>query len=283
MIRRWLRNGLDQAGLVAKAYDVRARATNAVDRETRRQNAEFQAAGAPDGLPLPPPSLVYLVAGHFNVEWYYSSGASHAALLRKVLETNGFNLREFDSLLDFGCGCGRVIRHWRDEPISRLHGSDYNPRLIEWCRRSLPFAEFETNRRAPPLAYDNDRFDFIYAISVFTHLTEDLQSTWMRELERVLAPGGLVSITTKGRSRLEPLDDEERRRFESGKLVVQDARYEGRNLCAAYHPERYVREELAGALEVVDFVPAVAASAQTQDFYLLRKPTQVDALGSTPR
>jgi hypothetical protein len=104
----------------------------------------------------------------------------------------------------------------------------------------------------------------------------------MRELERVLAPGGLVSITTKGRSRLEPLDDEERRRFENGELVVQDARYEGRNLCAAYHPERYVREGLAGALEVVDFVPAVAGSAQTQDLYLLRKPTQVDALGSTP-
>jgi SAM-dependent methyltransferase len=273
MIRRWLRRGLDNVGLVAWAYDVRARARNALDRKTQRQNAGFRAAGAPDGLPLPPPSLVYLVAGHFNVEWYYESGVSHAALLKQVLADNGFDVRDFDSLLDFGCGCGRVIRHWHAEPgLRRLHGTDYNPRLVAWCRRSLPFAKFETNLPVPPLAYADNQFEFIYAISVFTHLTEMLQRPWMRELERILAPGGVLAITTKGRSRLEPLGEEERRRFDRGELVVQDARYEGRNLCAAYHPERYVREELAGALEVVDFVPAVARTDQSQDLFLLRRP-----------
>jgi SAM-dependent methyltransferase len=272
MIKRLLRHGLDEMGLVARAYDFRARAEHALDRETKQKNSLFRAAGAPDGLPLPPASLVYLVAGHFNVEWYYKSGVSHAALLREVLAANGFDVREFDSLLDFGCGCGRVIRHWHDHSAPQLHGTDYNPRLIAWCRRYLPFADFETNHPAPPLGYGDDTFDFIYAISVFTHLTERLQHAWMRELERVLAPGGVLAITTKGRSRLEPLGDEERRRFERGELVVQDARYEGRNLCAAYHPERYVREELAGALEVLDFVPAVAGGVQTQDVFLLRRP-----------
>jgi SAM-dependent methyltransferase len=269
VIRPSLRRGLDRAGLAAKAYDLRAHARHLADDETRAQNAEFAATGAPDRLPLPPPSLVYLVAGHFNVEWYYSSGVAHAALLRDVLARNGFDLREFDSLLDFGCGCGRVIRHYRGE-LPNLHGSDYNPRLVEWCRHALPFAAFGTNRRSPPLDYGDRQFDFVYAISVFTHLTESLQHSWMRELERILAPNGVLAITTKGRSRLHGLDEEELQRFEAGELVVQDERYEGRNLCAAFHPERYVRERLAGSLQVVDFVPAVRGGAQSQDVFLLR-------------
>jgi SAM-dependent methyltransferase len=270
VLRRALRRSLDRAGLAAQAYDLRARARHLADGETRAQNDEFAAAGAPDGLPLPPPSLVYLVAGHYNVEWYYSSGVAHAALLRDVLARNDVDLRELSSLLDFGCGCGRVIRHYRDA-VPDLHGSDYNPRLVEWCRQALPFATFGTNRLSPPLDYVDGQFDFVYAISVFTHLTESLQHTWMRELERILAPGGVLAITTKGRSRLDGLAEEELKRFEAGELVVQDARYEGRNLCAAFHPERYVRERLAGSLQVLDFVPAVRGGAHSQDVFLLRR------------
>jgi SAM-dependent methyltransferase len=267
--RRWLRRALDAVGLSATAYDVRARASYALDRETQRRNRSFRAAGTRDGLPLPPPSLVYLVAGHFNVPWYYESGGTHAALLRSVLARHGYEIGSFGSLLDFGCGCGRVIRHWRGQP--GVHGADANPRLVDWCRRALPFARFDLNGAAPPLAYDDEQFEFVYAISVFTHLTEPLQHAWMRELERVLLPGGVLVITTKGRSRLEPLDDAERRRFEEGALIVHDARYAGRNLCAAFHPERYIRDVLAGSLEVLDFVPASRNGPQSQDVFVLRK------------
>ena len=271
MIKQALRSGLDRTGLVAQAYDVRAHARYATDRTTRRENDEFRAAGAPDGLPLPSPSLVYLVAGHFHVEWYYSSGVAHAALLKELLAANGVRLEDVHSLLDFGCGCGRVIRHWRDEPVESVHGSDYNQRLVQWCRGALPFAEFRTNGFEPPLDYAGGEFDFVYAISVFTHLTESLQHAWMRELERVLAPNGLLAFTTKGRSRLGSLSAAEVERFNRGELVVQEGRYDGRNLCAAYHPEEYVRERLAGRLDVVDARPA-SGGDQSQDVFLLRKP-----------
>ena len=35
-----------------------------------------------------------------------------------------------DSVLDFGCGCGQVIR-WMNEFCHDLHGSDYNSDLID--------------------------------------------------------------------------------------------------------------------------------------------------------
>jgi SAM-dependent methyltransferase len=263
---------LDELGLIAAAYDAQARLRYLGDTRVRASNARLAVEGAPDKLPLPPPHLVYLVAGHFDLVEYYETGKFHAELLRRVLDANGFDIARFRSLLDFGCGCGRVIRHWQSLGADvDLHGSDYNRRLAEWCREAFPFAQFAVNGLAPPLRYATGAFEFVYAISVFTHLTESLQQAWIRELERVLAPGGVLLITTKGSSRIDVLSDEERARFEGGELVVTASRYAGRNLCAAYHPERYVRERLAGGLRVLDFVPA-GGGMQSQDVFLLQNP-----------
>jgi 2-polyprenyl-3-methyl-5-hydroxy-6-metoxy-1,4-benzoquinol methylase len=271
-VRRWLRRRLDEVNLAAFVYDMQARLAYARDSGLRRENERLRAGGAPDGLPLPPPHLVYLVAGHFNLAWYYESGATHADLLREALRANGYDIEAFRALLDFGCGCGRVTRHWHALDGVDVHGSDANAQLVSWCSEALPFARFDRNLARPSLRYADATFDFIYAISVFTHLTEELQHGWIRELRRVLAPNGVLAITTKGISRLEPLGPDERARFEQGQLIVRDARYSGRNLCAAFHPERYVREVLAADLEVVDFRPATEDGSQSQDVWLLRRP-----------
>jgi hypothetical protein len=81
-------------------------------------------------------------------------------------------------------------------------------------------------------------------------------------------------ITTKGRRRLDALSEPERQRFERGELVVQEPGHAGGNLCAAFHPERYVREILGERLDVLDFVPATAKSEQSQDVTLFRTPSQ---------
>src|ERR687887_388750 len=141
-IRRGVRRALDGLRVTAHAYDVRARLGYALDHDTCRRNAGFKDAGAPDRLPLPPPQLVYSVAGHFDVQRYYESGVYHAALLKEILASHARSIREFRSMLDFGCGCGRVTRQWHNLSSTEVVGTDYNARLIEWCRRALPFAHF---------------------------------------------------------------------------------------------------------------------------------------------
>jgi len=106
-------------------------------------------------------------------------------------------LTELDAILDFGVGCGRVARHWAGSGVD-VHGCDYNPVLVEWCRRNLPHVTAASNGLDPPLSYENERFDFVYALSVFTHLTERQQRLWITELRRVTRPGGLVLFTTHG-------------------------------------------------------------------------------------
>jgi ubiquinone/menaquinone biosynthesis C-methylase UbiE len=256
------------------ADEARARARYLIDRPTRRRNDAFRKTGAPDGLPLPSPSMVYLVARHFDLREYYESGEFHAELLQNTLAKNGLCIDRFRSLLDFGCGCGRVVRHWNVFPSLRVHGSDYNAQLVAWCRAALPFASFATNGLAPPLPYSDESFDLVYSISVFTHLPEALQRPWIDELRRVLRPGGVAMITTKGRSRLDALSVAERRRFEGGDLVVQEAHRAGGNLCAAFHPESYVRNVLGERFQVVDFVPAAPREEQSQDLTLYGKPKE---------
>lgn len=277
-MRRWkslVRQGIDAVGLSGLAYTTYAQWKYVKDTDLRRQNALFRRQGAPDGLPLPPPRLVFLVAGHHDLAQFYAAGEFHASYIRKFLRANGCDLGTFSSILDFGCGCGRVIRHWRDLSGALIRGTDMNPALVRWCRNALPFADFQRNGLASPLPYEPNGLDFIYAISVFTHLPEKLQEFWMGELARVLRPGGMLLITTKGAARLKPLDDAERRRFEAGDVVVKWARYAGSNWCAAFHPEAYVRRVLAREFEVLDFVPADPGGEMSQDVSLLRKPLSV--------
>ena len=118
------------------------------------------------------------------------------------------------SILDFGCGCGRVIRNWSTLDAN-IAGSDLSGGAIDWCRSNLFFARFETNGLSPPLVYPDEAFELAYALSVLTHLPEAIQHEWMDELHRVARRGGFVVLTTHGERYLERLDEDERRRFQS--------------------------------------------------------------------
>ncbi len=233
------------------------------------RNVRFWFRGAPDGIPMPSARLVSLVAGTSDLRWFWQGGKLAAESIESVLKKNEADLDSFNEILDFGCGCGRVIRHLKIN--SSLHGTDYNPDLINWCRSNLPFGQFDTNGLAPPTRYPYEKFDFIYALSVLTHLPEELQGSWMKELWRVLRPGGYLIISTHGESYLARLDQAEQRQFMAGRLVVKRSDYAGANICTVFHPEQYVRRELAGSFVVIDFIAQGAHGNPHQDLFLMRK------------
>ena len=155
-------------------------------------NAGYRLAGASDGLPIPPTHLVKLVSPLGELAWLLRGGKTGQECILYALRRNGFSIQDFRTILDFGCGCGRIMRHWKTCQGPRFYGTDYNPVLIDWCQKNLgDFAQFNTNQLNPPLEYEDGFFDFIYVFSVFTHLTEDLQHAWIRELGRVFKAGGL--------------------------------------------------------------------------------------------
>ena len=247
--------------------------------------AVYALHGAPeqlgaDGLPLPPVDLIRLTSGCYRRAHdpegirrrFEATAAQGAGWIRETLARNGAPIEDAGAVLDFGSGCGRVMRHWKDLPAS-LHGCDYNPHLVAWCAEHLPFARFDVNRLEPPLPYPDESFDLLYSISIFTHLDAPLQVPWIEELTRVVRPGGLLLVTVSGEERLRGLPIWERvhEPFEAGELVVDKPDRVGTNACAVYHPWAYVRDTLARDLEIVDYRSGGAVDVR-QDALLMRRP-----------
>lgn len=243
-------------------------------------NIQFLIEGAPDGLPVPPlrlRTLTWPISADLRI--YFRNDLNSPRHMLDMLARHGVNVEELRAILDFGCGNGRAIRQFHSPVKSKLngkiYGSDINPEQIEWCRRNLPFAEFKVNGPNPPLSYADEQFDFIYNFSVFTHFSEPQQFLWMKELSRVLRPGGCLLLSTCGESYLRSLTEEEKRIYRSGQLVVRDPECAGipsvYGNCHVVHPVEWVKENLAKGFEILEFTPG-NYSKGSMDFYLLRKP-----------
>ena len=193
-----------------------------------------------DGLPLPPSRLRVRVIAQTDPAVFLSSGEDNRTELAELAESAGLAMGDVGRLLDFGCGCGRVIRHWASYDGLEVHGSDHDAELVGWVRDNLPFVSTNVNALGPPLPYPDGWFGLVYAISVFTHLTEELGEAWMHELRRVIRPGGLLAFSVLGDRNLDRLRPREREAYDRGELVVQFADAPGTNLCISYHPEPYL-------------------------------------------
>jgi SAM-dependent methyltransferase len=227
------------------------------------------------GAPIPSGDFIYLVSGHRSASRFLRRGRVASKTIRQTLARNGIEIERFNTILDFGCGVGRIMRHWKLLQSSCLYGTDYNPTLVRWCEVNLKFAEFRVNSLSDRLPYEAETFDFIYAYSVFTHLSEPLQFFWINELSRVLKPGGYFYFTTHGDFFFSQLNADEKQAFLDGQLVVRGAEQSGSNTCSTYHPVAFVRENLARKFSVLDFIPGRTGGDILQDIYLLTKPTRV--------
>ncbi len=117
----------------------------------------------------------------------------------------------YESVFDFGCGCGRVARQLmlqREEP-RRYLGIDLHAGMIRWCQENLtprgPQFEFlhhdvydasfnpgAKNQGWASFPCKDNEFSLVNAISVFTHLTEEQVQPYLREARRIVTGEGVV-------------------------------------------------------------------------------------------
>src|SRR5690349_9487262 len=134
-------------------------------------DAPALTAPAESALPDPGEDLINRVTGESDRAWFYASGEASVRELDRTLRIAGRSLDSFESRLDFGCGCGRMLL-WMEQyaAAQSLHGTDIDEEAIAWCRAHIPYAQFSVNRADPPLPYRDGQFELVFNHSVFTHL-----------------------------------------------------------------------------------------------------------------
>jgi SAM-dependent methyltransferase len=109
-------------------------------------------------------------------------------------------------IMDFGCGWGRIARFLPQlTPIHNIHGLDVDERLIESCQALLPPMQFEVMVSGERLPFDDASLDVVISNSVFSHLSESSHLFHMREIARILRPGGLFLGTTLAQTTLDAM------------------------------------------------------------------------------
>lgn len=160
-------------------------------------------------LPVPPPEFRQWV-GNADLERYLTVGRAFFEFFVQECD-----LKEDHSVLDIGCGSGRMARFllpYLDERGSYT-GFDVWRDGIAWCRENLErkfrCARFETadvrniyiNRDGEtensewPFPCPDSGIDFVFATSVFTHIDHEVAVHYLNEIRRVLSSRGKAVLT----------------------------------------------------------------------------------------
>lgn len=175
-------------------------------------------------------------------------------------------LRPHQSVLDVGCGTGRVAIPLTQylSPQGRYEGFDPVARAVRHCRTritpSYPNFHFEVadlyNKAYNPkgrfrdaefcFPYPDGSFDVVFATSVFTHLLPPGTRRYLAEAARVLKPGGFFFAT------FFLLNDASLQAHDAGRSTITFAHHlPGCRVHDARRPEGAVAYEEQGVLELV--------------------------------
>ena len=231
------------------------------------------------GTPVPPARLRHRVHGSLDRQSFLTIGGEAAQNIRDLLATVGRKMSSFQRVLDFGCGSGRVLRHFLNEVTvsTQFFGTDIDPEAIGWCQQNIPRVHWSTNGYMPPTSFQENSFDLIYANSVFTHLDESFQNAWLHELQRLAQPGAILLLTVHGEYGCQTMSASVQERIRSQGFFYDTRGPTGRFQLnrlpdfyqTSFHTEDYIKREWSKYFEVLRVVDRAINDYQAA--VLLRK------------
>src|SRR5579863_3561864 len=138
-------------------------------------------------------------------EEYFESGRENVR--REILTDMGNICQGKDpkqmTVLEIGCGSGRITRAL-SEVFGQVYAVDISGEMIRQARQSLadrPNAHVFCNSGADLSVLGDIRVDFAFSFIVFQHIpSRDVIRSYVREVHRLLRPGGLFKFQVQGGS-----------------------------------------------------------------------------------
>ncbi len=118
-------------------------------------------------IPVPPPETRYRIGSSaIEAKTFLDSGRECASEILRILNLAAVDVQEFRSILDFGCGCSRVLRYFIPFlPGARFYGCDIDPVAIEWSNRNVLSAEYSLIFPRQPILANNSISSTAYPYS----------------------------------------------------------------------------------------------------------------------
>lgn len=220
-------------------------------------------------IPIPPDYILY-EAHQINYASYISNGLNNAKKLKKLFEKY-IDLKD-KKVLDWGCGPARIIRHFPNLiKNATFFGADYNEVTIAWNKDNIKGPSFFVNGLNPPSSIEDNFFDAIYGLSVFTHLSLDNHFNWVKELNRITKKNAVLILTTQGEVYKIKLFGADLEKFNSNKIVIQGNTKEGHRTFSAFHPPKAIRLIFEKYFEVLEHIPGKVNNwGLSQDIWVLK-------------
>ena len=225
------------------------------------------------GIPnFPPGSLRFRVHGNNDLGSFLDTGRMLRRKIENALGRIGKRIDSFKNVLDFGCGCGRVLI-WFSGASSKtnFYGVDSDKEAIKWCKKNIKFAAFKTSKPFSPLKYPSEIFDFIYVVSVFTHIDEQRQFSLLDELHRITKPNGILLSTFRGFNYWSKLSAERIDQIKTkGLIFIKDDYWKNfypEWYQTTYHTKEYIMEKYSKYFKMLNY----RAGASGHDIAVFQK------------
>lgn len=129
---------------------------------------------------------------------FWHSGFDDYNKLLNIYDFKSINSKT-PKILDWGVGMGRVANYFYHDSSFEIFGADIDPvNIYQLHNQGYDPHKFKLMKPNGPLPFEDNFFDACYGISVFTHLNEDLQNYYLKELVRILKPGGVGIFSIHG-------------------------------------------------------------------------------------
>jgi SAM-dependent methyltransferase len=232
---------------------------------------KLQKSREPDWrAPLPPQELSARI-GSPTLEGFEIIGREAKTTILRCLPL-GFSF-ENARCLDFGCGVGRVIRHFEKEAAtSEFWGCDIDGTSILWNTENLaPPFRFLQLSDALSIPLESSSFDLVYSLAVFSQVFQDWNALAM-EIRRILKPGGIFFMSFNGQTSFEEMF---RRSYEdfirdTGLFISHPFRAWNKGGPTVAMSPAWIKTHW-GALFDIDYI-AMNGFMDYQSFCLMRKP-----------
>jgi SAM-dependent methyltransferase len=129
-----------------------------------------------------------------GVRFYFDGGNADAKKIIELMKLFGMH-EEKCRILEFASGYGRITRHLTkccDVTVSDIH-----PAAVEMIKSRLKTPAYVSSHAPDELSIPG-KYDFVFAISLFSHLPDATFGPWIAALLSLTKPGGYLMFTTHG-------------------------------------------------------------------------------------